>query len=126
MGRGAVVRLARLVHGYRGSIPHPMNQSVTHVVILAAGQGTRMKSQLPKVLHPVAGLRSYGDLDILVAPTDLREAGERLLGAGWQVLATPDDLRNGEVTGELEIGRAGSVVVDLHWSLGSSAPGPRA
>src|SRR5688572_3400715 len=27
----------------------------THVVILAAGQGTRMKSQLPKVLHQVAG-----------------------------------------------------------------------
>ena len=26
-----------------------------HVVVLAAGQGTRMKSQLPKVLHPVAG-----------------------------------------------------------------------
>src|ERR671915_265644 len=29
--------------------------SETHVVILAAGQGTRMKSRLPKVLHPVAG-----------------------------------------------------------------------
>lgn len=28
----------------------------THIVILAAGQGTRMKSRLPKVLHPVAGL----------------------------------------------------------------------
>jgi bifunctional UDP-N-acetylglucosamine pyrophosphorylase/glucosamine-1-phosphate N-acetyltransferase len=27
-----------------------------HVVILAAGQGTRMKSQLPKVLHPVGGV----------------------------------------------------------------------
>ena len=26
-----------------------------HVVILAAGQGTRMKSRLPKVLHPVSG-----------------------------------------------------------------------
>lgn len=31
-----------------------MNQC--HVVVLAAGQGTRMKSALPKVLHPVAGL----------------------------------------------------------------------
>ena len=29
--------------------------SDTHVVILAAGQGTRMKSSLPKVLHPIAG-----------------------------------------------------------------------
>src|SRR6476659_7370848 len=27
----------------------------THVVILAAGQGTRMKSVLPKVLHRIAG-----------------------------------------------------------------------
>jgi bifunctional UDP-N-acetylglucosamine pyrophosphorylase/glucosamine-1-phosphate N-acetyltransferase len=26
-----------------------------HVVVLAAGQGTRMKSKLPKVLHPVGG-----------------------------------------------------------------------
>lgn len=29
--------------------------SPLHVVILAAGQGSRMKSALPKVLHPVAG-----------------------------------------------------------------------
>jgi bifunctional N-acetylglucosamine-1-phosphate-uridyltransferase/glucosamine-1-phosphate-acetyltransferase GlmU-like protein len=27
----------------------------THVVVLAAGQGTRMKSQLPKVLHQISG-----------------------------------------------------------------------
>jgi bifunctional UDP-N-acetylglucosamine pyrophosphorylase/glucosamine-1-phosphate N-acetyltransferase len=32
-----------------------MTASETHVVVLAAGQGTRMKSSLPKVLHPIAG-----------------------------------------------------------------------
>lgn len=72
---------------------------------------------LSESLHPVAGLRSYGDLDILVAPSDLREAGERLLAVGWQVLATPDDLLNGEVTGEIELGRPGGAMLDLHWSL---------
>jgi bifunctional UDP-N-acetylglucosamine pyrophosphorylase/glucosamine-1-phosphate N-acetyltransferase len=32
-----------------------MGQAELHVVILAAGQGTRMRSRLPKVVHAVAG-----------------------------------------------------------------------
>ncbi len=30
------------------------------IVILAAGQGTRMRSAMPKVLHPVAGQSMLG------------------------------------------------------------------
>jgi bifunctional UDP-N-acetylglucosamine pyrophosphorylase/glucosamine-1-phosphate N-acetyltransferase len=32
-----------------------MNQSATAVIVLAAGQGTRMRSTLPKVLHKIGG-----------------------------------------------------------------------
>ena len=42
------------------------------VIILAAGQGTRMKSSLPKVLHPVAGqpmLQHVVDTARALAPT---------------------------------------------------------
>ena len=51
---------------------------------------------LSETLHPVAGLRSYGDLDLLVAPADLREACERLLArrlAGPGVAGRPAQRR---------------------------------
>lgn len=37
-----------------------MSQSTRAVVVLAAGQGTRMKSSLPKVLHPLGGMPLIG------------------------------------------------------------------
>ena len=37
-------------------------------VILAAGQGTRMNSDLPKVLHPLAGRSMIGHVAAAVAP----------------------------------------------------------
>src|SRR5882724_12970084 len=33
----------------------PMSQSRFAAIILAAGSGTRMKSAVPKVMHPIAG-----------------------------------------------------------------------
>ena len=38
-----------------------------YVLVLAAGQGTRMKSALPKVAHPVAAERDYAGLNLFLA-----------------------------------------------------------
>ncbi len=67
--RDAIAELARR-HGLRKRQVYAMVEaakhsgrmtksaaSVVHVVVLAAGKGTRMKSATPKVLHPVAGRR---------------------------------------------------------------------
>jgi len=36
------------------------SQDGTHILILAAGKGTRMRSSLPKIMHPLAGLPLIG------------------------------------------------------------------
>jgi bifunctional UDP-N-acetylglucosamine pyrophosphorylase / glucosamine-1-phosphate N-acetyltransferase len=46
----------------------PMSTSRLAAVILAAGEGTRMKSALPKVLHPVAGQPMVAHLLAAVRP----------------------------------------------------------
>ena len=37
-----------------------MTRAALHCIVLAAGQGTRMKSALPKVLHPIGGMPMIG------------------------------------------------------------------
>ncbi len=41
---------------------------MNHVIILAAGKGTRMKSELPKVLHPIKGVAMINRLLERVTP----------------------------------------------------------
>ena len=63
-----------------------MNKAVFGSIVLAAGKGTRMKSQRPKVLHEVAGLSMVGHV--------LRSLSQA--GAGETVLVTApeqDDVR---------------------------------
>jgi bifunctional UDP-N-acetylglucosamine pyrophosphorylase/glucosamine-1-phosphate N-acetyltransferase len=41
---------------------------MNHIIILAAGKGTRMKSELPKVLHPLAGVPMIKQVIKVVEP----------------------------------------------------------
>ncbi|WP_460691325.1 nucleotidyltransferase family protein [Nocardioides flavus (ex Wang et al. 2016)] len=67
--------------------------------------------------HPVPGLRSYNDVDVLLDPFQLRDAAHMLLGAGWRVADYQDMLRNEAVPGEMHWVTPAGVLVDLHWSM---------
>ena len=53
-------------------ISHPQGATVSAVVVLAAGQGTRMRSATPKVLHELGGRSMLGH--VLAAAEPLRAA----------------------------------------------------
>ena len=61
------------------------------IAILAAGKGTRMKSQLPKVLHPLAG-KSL--IDRVLSCTQGLKPHRRLIVVGHQANLVEDSLKN--------------------------------
>ncbi|MGH3354164.1 MAG: nucleotidyltransferase family protein [Nocardioides sp.] len=71
---------------------------------------------LSEVAHPVAGLRTYGDIDLLVPPGQLRTAVDRLAEAGWSAVRKVDWFRLDMVPGEVDLMRPGWESLDLHWS----------
>ena len=70
-----------------------------------------------ELAHPLAGLRTYNDVDVLVAPRDLREVSQRLVSAGWRLADFQDMLRNPAVPGEMHWISPGGALIDLHWSM---------
>jgi bifunctional UDP-N-acetylglucosamine pyrophosphorylase / glucosamine-1-phosphate N-acetyltransferase len=87
---------------------------MSHVaVVLAAGEGTRMRSNLPKVLHPVAG-RSMLEW-VLEAVMETKP--ERILvvvghGAEEVIATLPDGVEHCVQTERLGTGHAASVALD--------------
>src|SRR5688500_616726 len=84
----------------------------TTAVILAAGQGTRMKSALPKVLHGIAGrpLVHYpvraaleaGCGEVVVVVGHGREAVETYLSAGFEANARAGEAPSGRIKTALQ------------------------
>lgn len=67
--------------------------------------------------HPVPGLRTYNDVDVLVAPSSLREVCRRLGANGWWLADFEDMLTSAEPPGEMHWVSPAGVMVDLHWSM---------
>lgn len=93
-------------------------------IVLAAGKGTRMKSDTHKVLHPVAGrpmighlLAALGELAperTVVVVGDLREQLEEALGDGAEIAVQEPQLGTGHAVQQAETalgGFAGDVLI---------------
>jgi hypothetical protein len=76
---------------------------------------------LSAVAHPVAGLRTFSDLDVLINPLSLREACDRLREAGWRLLDYEDVLAGAIHPGEMHWLSPQGLQLDLHWAMINSA-----
>ena len=96
----------------------------TATVILAAGKGTRMKSNLPKVLHPLAGrpmihysldlARTVGELPPVVVVGHQAETVKAAVGSGVTFVEQTEQLGTGHAVMQAETalaGRADTIVV---------------
>jgi bifunctional UDP-N-acetylglucosamine pyrophosphorylase/glucosamine-1-phosphate N-acetyltransferase len=104
------------------------------VIVLAAGQGTRMKSNLPNVLHPVAGRpmvryvvdagRSLEPVRLVVVVRHSAEEVRQALGHDLTYVTQPEQLGTGHAVQQAEAvaaGQAGTVLV-LHGNIPLSRP----
>lgn len=101
--------------------------TTVHVVILAAGKGTRMKSERSKVLHPVGGIPILGHVlrtatalqpeTIIVIVGHMAEQVQAMLAADWpQVRTVPQEPQLGTGHALLQAepllaGRSGTVLL---------------
>src|ERR1700712_5456611 len=90
------------------------------IVILAAGQGTRMRSALPKVLHPVAGRPMLGH--VIHTARELTPQGIHVVvGHGAEKVReslAADDLQF--VVQERQLGTGHAVAQALPWVTGDT------
>jgi len=97
--------------------------STTTALIMAAGEGTRMRSSLPKVLHPVCGrvmiawpilaARGAGVDRVAVIVSPNRDLGEHLPDDVETVIQPESDGTGGAVRAAIEIVRESSEVLVL-------------
>ncbi len=100
-------------------------------IVMAAGQGKRMRSDLPKVLHPVAGrpllswvLDSVGAIDpedVLVVVGHGGEQVREMLGDGWRSVVQPEQLGTGHAV-QIAIAELGDVSADTLVVVPGDAP----
>jgi bifunctional UDP-N-acetylglucosamine pyrophosphorylase / glucosamine-1-phosphate N-acetyltransferase len=85
-------------------------------VVLAAGEGTRMRSSLPKVLHPVAGQSLLAHV-LNAAPKESDKKEDRAHGAALAVVIGPD---HEAVAGEVRRLRPDAETFIQHERLGTA------